>query len=111
MSTGTIRSQPELGHEENIAVKDSHARDQNSSVDGKHISDFMGKGPGDLHLTDDLPFRGMSQGTEALPHGKPFDRVNKGDHQRTSIRRRRARPTARARDAALTETLDPLESR
>jgi hypothetical protein len=69
MSTGTISSQPELGHEENIAAKDSHASDENSSVDGKHISDFMGKRRADFHLTDDLPFKEMSHGTEALPPG------------------------------------------
>jgi hypothetical protein len=76
MGTGTIRSQPELGHEENIAVKNSHASGRNSSVDGKHISDFMGKRRGDLHLTADLPVREMSHGAMALPRNN-FDRVNK----------------------------------
>ena len=94
-------------------MKDSHASGEKSSVDGKRISDFMGKRRGEFHLTDDLPFREMSHG-KRLCRWKRFDRVNQSPplaHKRSHIRRRRARPTARARDAVLTETLDPLENR
>src|SRR5215469_334478 len=49
MGTGTIRSQPGLGHEENIGVKNRHATGENSSVDRNRISDFMGKRRVELH--------------------------------------------------------------
>jgi hypothetical protein len=61
MGTGTIRSQTEL-NEENIVVKNSHARGENSSVDGKHISDFMGKRRVELHRTTYLPLGYLSHG-------------------------------------------------
>jgi hypothetical protein len=50
MVAGTIRSQGECGDEENIAGKNSYAIGENSSEDGKHISDFMGKTAGDFIL-------------------------------------------------------------
>jgi len=56
MGARTIRSQRERGDENNIAGKNSYARGQNSSVDGKHISDFMGKQRGGLHLRAELQF-------------------------------------------------------
>jgi hypothetical protein len=66
MGTGTIRSPPGLGHEENIGVKNSHATGENSSVDRNRISDFMGKRRVELHRTTHLPFGHLSHGAEAL---------------------------------------------
>ena len=43
-------------------VKNSHARGENSSVDGKHISDFMGKRRVELYRTIYLPFGYLSHG-------------------------------------------------
>jgi len=91
MGTGTIRSQPEL-NEENIVVKNSHARGENSSVDRKHISDFMGKRRVELHRTTYLLLGYLSHGGNVASGDNP-EWVRSAD----GIRPRRAgrlRPSA-----------------
>jgi hypothetical protein len=66
MVAGTIRSQRECGDEENIAGKNSYAIGENSSEDGKHISDFMGKTAGDFILGLSCCSADMSHGAGAL---------------------------------------------
>jgi hypothetical protein len=71
MVAGTIRSQRECVDEENIAGKNSYAIGENSSEDGKHISDFMGKTAGDFILGLSCCSADMSHGAGALqPRGQ-----------------------------------------
>ena len=56
-----MRYQLERGDENNIAGKNSYARGENSSVDGKHISDFIGKQWGDYILE-------LSSGSADMSH-------------------------------------------
>jgi hypothetical protein len=66
MVTAAIRSQPGLDHEGNIAEQHRRTGNENSSVDRKHISDFMGMRRGALHREPHLPFDEILHGADAL---------------------------------------------
>ncbi len=81
MVTAAIRSLPGLDHEGNIAEQHSRTGNENSSVDGKHISDFMGMRRGVLHREPYLPFGVILHGADALatPDRTPADAVKQID--------------------------------